>query len=70
MVLFDENLKKLIKNNYFLYLFIPDKMTSENLSMWPIISTDNIVNRGNYIYKNTDDYLIPLFYFLFLTLSF
>ena len=61
MVLFDENLKKLIKNNYFLYLFIPDKMTSENLSMWPIISTDNIVNRGNYIYKNTDDYLIPLF---------
>ena len=61
MILFDDNLRKLINHNYFLYLFISDKTSIENLSMWPIISNNDLINNGNYIYKETDDYLIPLF---------
>lgn len=61
MVLLDNNLRKLISNGYFLYLFITDKTVAENLSMWPIISNDNLVNNENYIYKEIDDYLSPLF---------
>lgn len=61
MILLDDNLRKLINHNYFLYLFINDKATLENLSMWPIISNNDLVNNVNYIYKETDEYLVPLF---------
>lgn len=61
MILLDSNLRKLIDHNYFLYLFINDKTTVENLSMWPIISNNDLINNGKYTYKETDDYLTPLF---------
>ncbi len=60
MILFDNNLRKLIQNNLFLYLYVNDKMSLENLSMWPIISSNDI-NNSKYIYKDTDDFLTPLF---------
>lgn len=61
MILLDNNLRKLIDNNYFLYLFVSDKCLLENISSWDIVSQSDILNSNKYIYKDIDDYLIPLF---------
>ena len=62
MILLNNDLINFIKNDKdlvnFLYLYIKSDCQSENLDVWPIISSNNLDNKS---YKDINDYLIPLF---------
>jgi len=67
MILLNSDLRQILNNNHFLYLYIKDSQIINNTNIWPIISsvnlTNNIIEHSDkyYEYKNNDNYLIPLF---------
>lgn len=63
MVLLDKSLINLIKDKYFLYLYITYKECNENNNTWKLLSYNDMYENKlpEYDYREIDDYLLPLY---------
>ena len=67
MILLNADLRQILNDKYFLYLYIQDSQIINNTNIWPIVSLTDITNNTiensdkTYEYKTNEDYLIPLF---------